>query len=464
VSSRLPWQDIGHGPQNVVAQNQEALRILDVIKGHPELRPAVGVVHYFLSNSRVMLDLTRDLDAAKRPLGQPRYQSPGWGMDHAGAARLAVTMLDRGRPSGALGSPPPWKIAIYFALVIDGQEAAAFQSAVSMVRGAGARVFVGCPMNPGEPSSNLCDEPQRIGGRDYAQTTGTGTPARLVGRGIDAESKAPEVAELSLLQFIPVGLSYERCTSLAWAWAMLLSSQPQTVTYRVLPVAEGAWPITAALKITEPLGAAIVVRAEPITLTVSGLCETPTLPPSPTATRPPSPTVTEPPRDTPTTTATATTTATPLPRPFYLPLALVERCDPEHRRADVALVMDMSSSMAGQKLEDAKSAAVRFVGLMDLVPGRDQVAVVRYDREAEVVCQLSHVRAVIEAAIGGLAPRTGTHIDAGLRTALAELQSPRHLERNTSVMILLTDLARIYAEIASDIKCPAPAGGFWPRS
>jgi hypothetical protein len=24
------------------------------------------------------------------------------------------------------------------------------------------------------------------------------------------------------------------------------------------------------------------------------------------------------------------------------------------------------------------------------------------------------------------------------------------------------DLARIYAEIASDIQCPAPAGGFWP--
>jgi hypothetical protein len=26
------------------------------------------------------------------------------------------------------------------------------------------------------------------------------------------------------------------------------------------------------------------------------------------------------------------------------------------------------------------------------------------------------------------------------------------------------DLARIYAEIASDIQCPAPAGRFWPGS
>jgi Ca-activated chloride channel family protein len=181
-------------------------------------------------------------------------------------------------------------------------------------------------------------------------------------------------------------------------------------------------------------------------------------------------------------------------------------------------VIDTSSSMTGQKLEDAKSAAVLFVGLMDLAPGRDQVAVVRYDREAEVTCELSHARAVLEAGIRALAPRNWTHIDAGLRTALAELQSPRHLERNMSVMILLTDgiqtgtpgeelraaaevraagvrlytiglgadvdaaalremagdasryrfapgsadLARIYAEIASDIQCPAPSGGFWP--
>jgi Mg-chelatase subunit ChlD len=208
-----------------------------------------------------------------------------------------------------------------------------------------------------------------------------------------------------------------------------------------------------------------------------------------------------------------------VPRPLYLPIALRERCDPEHKRADVALVIDTSSSMTGQKLEDAKSAAVLFVGLMDLAPGRDQVAVVRYDREADVVCELSHAQAVIEAAIRGLAVRNWTHIDKGLRAALGELQSPRHLERNMSVMILLTDgvqtgtpgeelraaaevrgagvrlyaiglggdvdaatlremagdgsryrfapdsadLARIYAEIASDITCPAPAGGFWPR-
>jgi Ca-activated chloride channel family protein len=204
--------------------------------------------------------------------------------------------------------------------------------------------------------------------------------------------------------------------------------------------------------------------------------------------------------------------------PLYLPLALRERCDPEHKRADVALVIDTSSSMAGQKLEAARGAAELFVGLVDLAPGRDQVTVVRYDTEAEVVCPLTNARAVIEAAIRNLRSRNGTHIDKGLRAALGELQSPRHLDRNIPVVILLTDgiqtgtpgeevraatevraagvrlyaiglgtdvdgaalremsgdasryhfapdsadLARIYAEIASDIVCPAPSGGFWP--
>jgi len=529
---------IGHGPQNVVAQNQEALRILDVVKRFPEVRPAVGVVHYFLSSSRVMLDLTTDLDAAKRPLGLPRNHIPGWGMDHAGAARLAVRMLERGRPSSALGSPPPCRIVVYFALVIGGstgegpREAAAFQSAVNMIRGAGARVFVGCPLNPGAPGSNLCDEPQRIGGRDYAQTTGSGALARLVERGMAADGKAPEVAGLSLLQVMPTGLSYERSgalpepnvspvaggTSLAWAWAAPQSNQPQTVTYRLRPLAEGAWSITASLTITDQAGAAIVVPAQPVTLTVSGLCLTPTAPPSPTATASPTSTATEPPEETATTTPTATATATPRPGALFLPLALVERCDPAHKRADVALVIDTSGSMSGRKLADAKVAAVSFVDQMDLAPGRDQVAVVRFDTEAEVACRLTNARAIIEAAIHNLTPRSGTHIDAGLRTALAELQSPRHIERNMPVMILLTDgvqtgtpgeelraaaevraagvrlytvglgadvdvatlrdmagddaryhfapdssdLARIYGEIASDIFCPGPPGGFWP--
>ena len=233
-----------------------------------------------------------------------------------------------------------------------------------------------------------------------------------------------------------------------------------------------------------------------------------------TATAPPTPTPSETPSRMPTSTAPKW-----LPTSLAcLPLVVRERCETQHRRADVALVIDTSSSMVGRKLADAKAAAAAFVAQMDLSPGRDQVAVVRYDTEAEVACRLTSARAMIDAAIRNLTSRSGTHIDVGLRTALAELQGPRHLERNLSVLILLTDgvqtgtpgeelraaaevraagarlytiglgadvdaatlremagddsryhfapdsadLARIYAEITSDILCPAPAGGFWP--
>jgi uncharacterized protein YegL len=141
----------------------------------------------------------------------------------------------------------------------------------------------------------------------------------------------------------------------------------------------------------------------------------------------------------PTATSTPTPTPTPIPRPCYLPLALRESCEPEFQRSDIALVIDTSSSMAGQKIDDARNAALSFVGMIDLGPGRSQVSVVRFDRESAVEQELTRSRALLESAIRGLRVRSGTHIDKGLRTALDELQSPRRVERNTPVVILLTD-------------------------
>jgi Ca-activated chloride channel family protein len=123
----------------------------------------------------------------------------------------------------------------------------------------------------------------------------------------------------------------------------------------------------------------------------------------------------------------------------FLPIALREHCKPEYVRSDIALVIDTSSSMTGQKFNDARDAALTFVGLIDLEPGRGQVAVVRFDREAEVVRELTRSRTSIEAAIRDLHVRSGTHIDEGLRAALGELRSQRHIERNTQVLVLLTD-------------------------
>jgi Mg-chelatase subunit ChlD len=235
----------------------------------------------------------------------------------------------------------------------------------------------------------------------------------------------------------------------------------------------------------------------------------PTLRPSST------PTITASPSGVPT--AAPSPSATAPPGVAFLPLALNEGCSPSHKRADVALVVDTSSSMAGQKLADAKEAATLFVGLMDLSPGRDQVTVVRFDTTAEVVQPLTSDAALLVQAIASLSSRQGTHIDEGLRAALAELQSARRDPANQQVTVLLTDgiqtgtpgaelqaaaavtgagirlytiglgadadggalsqmagaggryyfapdsaaLAEIYRQVAHDIACPVPAGGFW---
>lgn len=157
----------------------------------------------------------------------------------------------------------------------------------------------------------------------------------------------------------------------------------------------------------------------------------------PTATPTPSASVT--PMPTKSSVSSPTPTPTRVPQPAYLPLALNEHCDQTLVRADIALAIDTSSSMTGEKLADAKDGAISFVRLMDLAPGRDQVAVVRFDADAELLAELSGDRAAVERSIRGLETRRGTRIDLGLQEALAELESHRRIAGNTPVIVLLTD-------------------------
>ena len=177
---------------------------------------------------------------------------------------------------------------------------------------------------------------------------------------------------------------------------------------------------------------------------VESLCDAPVLP-TPTTTPSPSPSPTATPSATPTrtptpsATPTATPTPTPEPRPIYLPISLRETCRSARQRSDVALVLDTSSSMRGRKIVDARAAAAAFVDAMDLGPGGDQVAVVRFDSEAELTQPLSADRAIVQAAIAGLQTRSGTRIDQGLLAALAEMRSERRVLTSEPVIVLMTD-------------------------
>ncbi len=179
------------------------------------------------------------------------------------------------------------------------------------------------------------------------------------------------------------------------------------------------------------------VEDTPTTTPTSHPTRSPT--PTETATASPAASATAQASVTPTPRPTCTATVPPAPHPAYLPLVLKEHCDPTLVRADVVLVIDTSSSMTGRKLADAKDAAIGFLRLMDLAPGRDQVAVVRFDTDAELVAELNAEQAAVERSIRSLETRRGTHIDRGLQEALAELQSRRRLNDNTPVAILLTD-------------------------
>ena len=128
----------------------------------------------------------------------------------------------------------------------------------------------------------------------------------------------------------------------------------------------------------------------------------------------------------------------PVYRFIHLPFLAQRWCFPAKRHADVALVLDASSSMAGDKLSQAVAGAEGFVELLELAPGGDRAAVVRYDAQAAVVEPLGRDEGALRAALRGIRTGSGTRIDAGLRGGLSALAGDRG-DDNRRVIVLLTD-------------------------
>jgi hypothetical protein len=155
---------------------------------------------------------------------------------------------------------------------------------------------------------------------------------------------------------------------------------------------------------------------------------TPTPTPTITATPPPTPTPTQ----------------TPRPRPIYLPLLLNEECPLFVEHADIALVIDASTSMlentaTGQsKLDATRDAIDTFLGIIDL-PG-DRAALVAFNRTAWTLHPMSGDRDALVASMAGIAVRQQTRTDLALELAAEEL-ARSHGERpaNRQVIVLLTD-------------------------
>lgn len=112
-------------------------------------------------------------------------------------------------------------------------------------------------------------------------------------------------------------------------------------------------------------------------------------------------------------------------------------CLPARQPADVALVMDVSGSMAGQPIADSQAAAKGFVDRLE--PGTDQVALVSFSDSATVNQVLSAYAGSVRGAIDGLSAAGSTNMADGLARARAELDGPRHRAANGKAIVLLSD-------------------------
>ena len=179
----------------------------------------------------------------------------------------------------------------------------------------------------------------------------------------------------------------------------------------------------------------LVLNPEPLS--------TPTAPPTPTPTNTTGPTLTP--------TPTPTPTNTPTPGPIYLPVSVKEYCESDERLADVALVLDMSTSMdrltedGVVKREAVITSAKYFVSQLDFEPNakgqHDQVAVVWFNDNTGIEQTLTGDETGIMDALDRLPSRRaqGTRLDKAFQAGVDALPESLRKVENTPVMVMLTD-------------------------
>jgi len=104
---------------------------------------------------------------------------------------------------------------------------------------------------------------------------------------------------------------------------------------------------------------------------------------------------------------------------------------------NLALVLDRSGSMAGEKIQDLKQAAI--ITIERLGP-QDMVSITIFDDKADVIVQSQPAtdKAALIAQINGIDERGGTQMSLGMTRGLEQLQAAQTPGR-VNRMVLLTD-------------------------
>jgi Mg-chelatase subunit ChlD len=202
----------------------------------------------------------------------------------------------------------------------------------------------------------------------------------------------------------------------------------------------GSFTLTGSLELTDSLSRLAVDEPDQGTiLQVEGECEVPTPTFTPTATVVPTQTPIPP-------------TSTPEPEPIYIPITLSEACSDRAARSDVALVVDLSTSMnrptrdGRTKLRATMDAVHVFVDLMDLgkddVALDDRVAIVGFNRDAWIETGLTSDAEAVHAAVERLPERQQefTRLDLAFQRGAESLLAPETRDPTRKmVLVVLTD-------------------------
>ena len=135
------------------------------------------------------------------------------------------------------------------------------------------------------------------------------------------------------------------------------------------------------------------------------------------------------------------TTLAPSGGPFHLRLSLKSAAGEGIQRPDLAvtLVLDVSGSMDGAAIANARDAANKLV---DRLAPTDRFSLVTFSSDAKVLVPIGHVgprRGFIHATINAIGTEGGTNISEGLRLGYEQTKSPTVPEDSVRCVMLLSD-------------------------